>query len=575
MSDTSNKNDFVRSSPVRKKENHKISHNPPSPRRVAADLHQEIPWGDRKPAAKTLIIDDREPVAKTIKHTCIDYDSDDAYGGVSEHDIEIEMKDYQTKTKSGVLFPRNSPKKPKPAGFPGTEKEGDQIFGSKSLKENPSAGTRKSKPNEDLSGETDEKDIGSDKMSKRELFLAAVVSAAIVVLTLMITFIVISRQTRNGMMENNISANQGDKNSNGDDTTPVPIGAEQNLPPSTNGGNNGLIGTGEFSKITVREEWELVYSALRDNDVARVLLKGRDATEDALPYDIYFYKDLISGMVFSEVERDWIVVPHHYDDITNTEVEFTDMSMAGAIGDYGDKGSGDENNNSRFSIARKLTPNQKATAWLLFHDDLKDPNESVWRWAMASIYFKMGGENWKFENNANKWFTNEPICEWERLVGSSGCDKHKQPIGTPLLPVELDFDNANMVGTIAVEFSLLLLPAGSFVSAASNDASPTNTLVRSITLTDNRLIGTIPGAVFHHLMPALGKLYLDSNQLTGTIPLQLGGLDTLYVQNNAFSGNWPEKFCGSGMETVDDFGLDCEKVHCTCCDIHQCYYSGL
>jgi hypothetical protein len=33
--------------------------------------------------------------------------------------------------------------------------------------------------------------------------------------------------------------------------------------------------------------------------------------------------------------------------------------------------------------------------------------------------------------------------------------------------------------------------------------------------------------VFQSLMPTLGKLYLDNNALTGTVPIELGGLGTL------------------------------------------------
>ena len=32
--------------------------------------------------------------------------------------------------------------------------------------------------------------------------------------------------------------------------------------------------------------------------------------------------------------------------------------------------------------------------------------------------------------------------------------------------------------------------------------------------------------VFQSLMPTLGKLYLDNNELTGTVPIELGGLGT-------------------------------------------------
>ncbi len=51
--------------------------------------------------------------------------------------------------------------------------------------------------------------------------------------------------------------------------------------------------------------------------------------------------------------------------------------------------------------------------------------------------------------------------------------------------------------------------------------------------------------------------------------------DTLYVQNNALTGDWPSEFCESGDKNINAFGLDCDKVECSssCCGILQCYYS--
>ena len=161
---------------------------------------------------------------------------------------------------------------------------------------------------------------------------------------------------------------------------------------------------------------------------------------------------------------------------------------------------------------------------------------------MASIYFKMGGSHWSFYDASNsKWLTSAPLCEWERIYGSSGCEKHRQQF----LPVELDFDATNMAGPIAIEFALLLQPGDTTTSSSSDTAleqasvlptstSSSSTMVRSIMLSDNQLTGTIPGAAFQHLMPSLGKLYLDNNQLTGPIPIELGGLGKSCVANLQF-----------------------------------------
>jgi len=164
-----------------------------------------------------------------------------------------------------------------------------------------------------------------------------------------------------------------------------------------------------------------------------------------------------------------------------------------------------------------MTPNQKATAWLLFHDEIKDPNESVWRWAMASIYYKMNGQSWKNMNFENWFNSNISLCKWERLnsgsnnynnncgggngSGSSGDNKLQLH-----LPTEIDFDGLNIIGEIPIEFALL----GGTTSAALSSTSSSS--LRSIMLTDNKLYGTIPGRVFEQLRPSLGKLYLDHNQ---------------------------------------------------------------
>jgi hypothetical protein len=570
---------------------------------------EEIPWGDRKLPPKPRSIE---------RQVAIDYAyNNDWQGNTSPRDGSIEVglanDDDETKlsskTKDGVLFPKNSPnkKKKKP------KIDQDEIVDPRFASLNSTLPTKTDGSDAEEGKETrdDEAegtrhycfDAERNQMSTRELLWASSVFLLVALLVIATTAAVMNRNTQASSSENVLKNLVTSKNNN-EITTPSPSQTAPNLPPSSS--NNG---GGGRNKISIQEEWDLVYKAISNNPVTKALLGGSNGSmETPLPRDLYFYDHLVSGMVFSEDTRDWIP---KYDEVVDDDETFfakgaTGMSMGGTAGGGGEFGGGSRKSN--------MTPNQKATAWLLFHDERKDPNESVWRWALASIYFRMGGKKWTFssKNNSTKWFTSAPLCGWEFISGSTGCEKHKQP--APHLPVELDFDDTNLAGPIALEFALLLLPGtenpSSIEAATTASTSSSNTFVRSITLTDNRLTGTIPGAVFEHLMPSLGKLYLDNNQLTGTVPIELGGLgkphhpyiyrslwchsvlyrflicfrsfaqlflraipDTLYVQNNDLSGDWPQEFCEFGARTVDDFGLDCDKVECSCCDILQCYYS--
>ena len=554
---TPHESDFVLS-PIELRENRrKAPATPPSPPSPLEGKLQfkrggdpkEIPWGDRKPAAK--------PNAMTMSMPANAYDT----SAFDESDIEVDIEEILSKTKDGVLFPKNPPFKnnqtPEKKAIGNSVESTDSHSHSHSSQSNKTMTISKNGNQQQGPGTSNIKN-NNGRMSKRELFWAAFVFSLIVLITVVTTAVVMTRETG----ENSATKRNSNTNSNSDGSTPSPTSTPLNPSDGTDPSSQN-----ENTILSIEEEWELVHSAIRNNNVARVLLLGRDVMDEDVPYDLSFYENLVAGMVFSEEERDWIPVsPQNDVDTIDADIDIDDdatrinsmsldgMSMSGeggTYGEFGNNGSSSSNNNkanrSNTPFSQKMTPNQKATAWLLFHDDRKDPDESVWRWAMASIYFKMGGGDWNFQNMAtteNKWFTGAPLCDWERFAGSSGCDKHKQQLasktGAPLLPVELDFDDTNMAGPIAIEFALLLLPAsrpptavatttvGNIDTTVAAALTTTNTLVRSITLTDNQLVGTIPGAVFQHLMPSLGKLYLDNNQLTGEVPLELGKLGKNY-----------------------------------------------
>eukprot|EP00980_Cylindrotheca_fusiformis_P019353 scaffold6638_cov127-Cylindrotheca_fusiformis.AAC.37 len=158
----------------------------------------------------------------------------------------------------------------------------------------------------------------------------------------------------------------------------------------------------------------------------------------------------------------------------------------------------------------------RAIRWYLFEDEFdieQESSEPAIRVVLASLYYHLGGASW---NNSTNWLSSERICDWNAVE----CERGKF--------VELRLDRNNLTGIIPNEIGLL------------QDVS-------TIWLNQNNLEGTIPGGPLAEL-PKLTALFLADNRLSGTIPEELGESslpcpvkDTVYVQHNDLTGDWP--FC--------------------------------
>ena len=140
-------------------------------------------------------------------------------------------------------------------------------------------------------------------------------------------------------------------------------------------------------------------------------------------------------------------------------------------------------------------PPFRAMAWILNedpHDSSPDDPWLVLRFALAAFYYTLNGEMWA--NNEN-WLTGESACKWHGV----SCDTTSEFL------YEIDLAKNNLTGRIPLE--LALLPD-----------------LRSLVLTSNHLVGTIPADMLGN-MPELSILFLNDNRLSGDLA-QLSSLNS-------------------------------------------------
>lgn len=221
-------------------------------------------------------------------------------------------------------------------------------------------------------------------------------------------------------------------------------------------------------------------------------------------------------------------------------------------------------------------PPHRAMAWILHEDPYDASPDNPWlilRFALASFYYTLNGDAW---TNKRNWLTEESACNWHGI----SCDTTSEFL------YEIDLAKNNLTGRIPLELGLF--PE-----------------LRSLVLTSNHLVGTIPADVLGNI-PELSILFLNDNKLSGDLA-QLSSLNsnnflcklekieiasdrylktdtilnpiyncsaTMVIHQNNITGFWPRNFCPrSGDPPVfTTFTLDCfNTTRCLCCDGNNCY----
>ena len=160
-------------------------------------------------------------------------------------------------------------------------------------------------------------------------------------------------------------------------------------------------------------------------------------------------------------------------------------------------------------------PQVRAASWVLQAGPIYNNNDNlIRRFALATIYYANGGTQW---NNQTNWLTSSTQashCDWYGVV----CCSNSRMLGAPVClgpnfsnktdnVIELTLSMNNLNGTISPAVGLLL------------------ELV-TIDFSFNSLTGSIPNEIIGSL-PTLGILYLQHNQLTGSVAASLRNSGTL------------------------------------------------
>jgi len=155
-----------------------------------------------------------------------------------------------------------------------------------------------------------------------------------------------------------------------------------------------------------------------------------------------------------------------------------------------------------------IAPIVRAASWLIHEDPVTSPEELVPRFALATIFYANGGEDWV---NSTNWVSGKSVCDgWHGI----SCRLNSGQVERINLP------GNGLIGRIPEV--LTLLPE-----------------VRLLRLCENALTGEIPGNVFAS-MPKLTILYLKENQLEGQVPesLQDNGVLRKYILYGYCCCNW-------------------------------------
>jgi len=180
--------------------------------------------------------------------------------------------------------------------------------------------------------------------------------------------------------------------------------------------------------------------------------------------------------------------------------------------------------------AEYLQPNERpescsarnqALVWLAEDEGSTLSNALIQRHTLVLFFLKLNGLEWTLGNDHRKWLTPDHECTWHGVT----CDENKRVTA-------LDLWNLNLDGSLPKELmsltslERLALPENKIIGHLPVEAFVMMSKLTDLTLFMNSFSGSIDGKIFDSINH-LRTLNVDSNDLTGPIPTEVGQLSNL------------------------------------------------
>jgi len=208
----------------------------------------------------------------------------------------------------------------------------------------------------------------------------------------------------------------------------------------------------------------------------------------------------------------------------------------------------------------------KAYIWMT-----KDPNywnmeisTIVQRWVLAVLYYSTDGPNWKtdelpkdFAGDKSPWLSYSDECLWESSNDSTQgliCDTENNYFAIHLRNLGLAGTIPSELGLLSDHMRLLFFNSNELTGSLPTELGNLKALEK-INLQYNQLSGSLPTEIGE--LKALTIAAMGNNQLTGSIPTETGlwgSMQTIGFENNKFTGTLPSEW--SKLPYIEDISLE-------------------